>query len=167
MNVRPAEERDLGPLASLWYDGWQDAHKLILPIELAQHRTLESFGARLRSNLANLRTTGPPGRPLGFSLVKHDELNQLYVSRETRGTGIAAALLADAEARLGAAGVARAWLACAIGNDRASRFYEKHGWRCRGKSVINLDTPAGPFALETWRYEKDLGRNESGAGVVK
>jgi hypothetical protein len=30
-------------------------------------------------------------------------------------------LIADAEARLAEAGIATAWLACAIGNDRAAR----------------------------------------------
>lgn len=151
-----AEESELGSLARLWYDGWQDAHKLILPPQLARHRTLESLGFLLRSSLGNVRTTGSAGHPVGFSLVKGDELNQLYVSRESRGTGIAAALLSDAEARLSAAGIGTAWLACAIGNDRASRFYEKHGWRCVGKNVIHLDIPEGTFPLETWRYEKDV-----------
>jgi RimJ/RimL family protein N-acetyltransferase len=48
------------------------------------------------------------------------------------------------------------WLSCAIGNQRAMRFYEKLGWRRTGVMVNQADTSAGPFALETWRYEKDL-----------
>jgi RimJ/RimL family protein N-acetyltransferase len=64
-------------------------------------------------------------------------------------------LLADAEMRLNRNGV-RAWLACAIGNERATRFYEKYGWRRAGTFVSRLDTVNGPFDLEVWRYEKHL-----------
>ena len=157
MDVRPAEEAELDQLASIWYDGWQDAHARILPTELARHRTLGSFRHRLQSTLPNVRVAGPTGQPLGLCITKDDELYQLYVSAGARGSGIAAALLADAEDRLGALGVRIAWLACAIGNERAGKFYEKHGWRRVGSMVSQLPTPDGPFPLEVWRYEKDLG----------
>ncbi|HXV64473.1 MAG TPA: GNAT family N-acetyltransferase [Vicinamibacteria bacterium] len=75
-----------------------------------------------------MRVVGPVGAPVGFCVVKGDELYQLYVSAQSRGAGVAAALIADAEARLVEDGVERAWLACAIGNERAARFYEKSGW---------------------------------------
>ena len=48
------------------------------------------------------------------------------------------------------------WLACAIGNDRAARFYEKNGWRRTGTIVNDAETLQGPFPLEVWRYEKAL-----------
>jgi hypothetical protein len=48
------------------------------------------------------------------------------------------------------------WLACAIGNERAARFYEKSGWRRIGTMVSRLDTANGPFDLGVWRYEKRL-----------
>ncbi len=94
--------------------------------------------------------------PLGFSIVQGAELYQLFVSGPSRGSGVAAALIADAEARLSASGVATAWLACAIGNERAARFYEKCGWSRVGTMINRLDTPSGPFPLEVWRYEKSL-----------
>jgi RimJ/RimL family protein N-acetyltransferase len=62
----------------------------------------------------------------------------------------------DAEERLAGQGVAVAWLSCAIGNDRAARFYEKCGWRRTGNMVADLETTEGPFRLESWRYEKVL-----------
>lgn len=156
MEVRVAEEAEVEYLANLWYDGWQDAHRHILPAELARHRTLESFRLRLQTTFANVRVVGPVGQPLGMCMVKDDELYQLYVSANARGTGVAAALLSDAEARLRAKGVETAWLACAIGNERAAKFYEKNGWRRIGHRVIQLDTPDGLFPLEVWRYEKDV-----------
>ena len=50
----------------------------------------------------------------------------------------------------------RAWLACAIGNDRAARFYEKCGWTRMGTMINEAETSRGPFSLEVWRYEKQL-----------
>jgi RimJ/RimL family protein N-acetyltransferase len=65
-------------------------------------------------------------------------------------------LLADAEARLSELGVETAWLACAIGNARAARFYEKCGWRRAGTMINHAETSSGTFPLEVWRYEKLL-----------
>jgi hypothetical protein len=50
----------------------------------------------------------------------------------------------------------RRGLACAIGNERAPRFYEKHGWRRIGTMIDQLEIPGGLFPLEVWRYEKDV-----------
>jgi ribosomal protein S18 acetylase RimI-like enzyme len=99
---------------------------------------------------------GSPGEPVGFYVVKDDELYQLFVAAEARGTGVAAALMTDAEAQLAQSGVETAWLACAIGNERAARFYEKCGWRRVGTMSNEAETSEGTFLLQVWRYEKDL-----------
>jgi RimJ/RimL family protein N-acetyltransferase len=78
------------------------------------------------------------------------------VSATARGTGAAAALIGDAEARIRESGAETAWLACAIGNERAARFYEKCGWRRVGNMISQLRTPDGEIPCEVWRYEKDL-----------
>ena len=156
MDVRSAEEREIDQLARLWHDAWQDAHAQIVPAELTRLRTLESFKQRLEEAFSDLRVVGPTGAPVGLCVIKGDELYQLFVSAPSRGAGVAAALIADAEARLSARGVETAWLACAIGNDRAARFYEKCGWRRAGVVVSQLETPTGIFPLEVWRYEKPL-----------
>ena len=124
MDIRDAEEHEVEPLAKIWFDGWTDAHARIVPAELKRVRTLESFTERMRAALATVRVAGPSGAPVGFHMLKDDELYQLYVSAQSRGLGVAAALIGDAEAQLARAGVETAWLACAIGNDRAARFYE-------------------------------------------
>ena len=156
MDVRAAEESEIGCLAKIWYEGWHDAHGRIVPAELARLRTPESFRDRLQAALPDVRVVGPSGEPLGFSIIKGNELYQLYVSAPSRGSGVAAALIADGEARLSENGVATAWLACAIGNERAARFYEKCGWQRVGTMVSELDTEAGTFSLEVWRYEKRM-----------
>lgn len=169
MKARATEEAELDQLASIWHDGWQDAHSRILPAELAQHRTLGSFRHRLQSALPNLRVAGPCGQPLGFCITKDDELYQLYVSTGARGSGVATALLSDAEERIGALGARTAWLACGIGNERAARFYEKNGWHRVGTMISELPTPGGLFSLKVWRYEKklnDASRPEVGVAHV-
>jgi GNAT superfamily N-acetyltransferase len=156
MDVRAAEEGEIDLLARIWYDGWQDAHARIVPAELTRLRTLESFRERLRAALPNVRVVGPSGEPVGFCIVQGNELYQLFVTARSRGSGVAAALIADAEARLADSGAGTAWLACAIGNERAAKFYEKCGWRRVGTMVNQLQTSSGTFPLEVWRYEKSL-----------
>lgn len=156
IDVRDAEKQEVDRLADIWYHGWQDAHAEIVPAELKRVRTFESFGDRMETLLSTVRVVGPSSVPLGFHMIKDDELYQLYVSAEARGKGVAAALIADAEARLAERGYKTAWLACAIGNERAARFYEKSGWRRVGNMINHLETTAGPLDLEVWRYEKSL-----------
>ena len=155
-SVRPAEPQEADALARVWYDAGQDAHARILPAELARLRTLESFRERLIGAMADTRVVGQVGDPRGFCIIKDDELYQLFVDGRSRGAGVATALLADAEDRLWRSGVRTAWLACAIGNDRAARFYEKSGWQRAGVMINQAVTSEGLFPVEVWRYEKVL-----------
>jgi len=156
INIRPAEQTEVDQLAQVWFDAWRDAHAQIVPAELARLRTLENFRERMQKELPNVRVAGSPGEPVGFCLVKGDELYQLFVAARARGTGVAAALMADGEALLAESGVATAWLACAMGNERAARFYEKCGWRRTGTMTNEAETSEGTFLLQVWRYEKTL-----------
>jgi ribosomal protein S18 acetylase RimI-like enzyme len=158
MDVRAAQRSEIDHLARLWYGGWHESHARVVPAELTRLRTVENFRDRLEAALEDVRVVGPSGAPLGFSIVKEDELYQLFVSAAARGSGVAAALIADAEARIADRGVETAWLSCAIGNDRAARFYEKSGWRRVGTMINQAETASGPFPLEVWRYEKTLRR---------
>jgi GNAT superfamily N-acetyltransferase len=156
VKVRSADERDLDQLALVWFDGWHEAHAQIVPPELTRLRTVESFRDRLRAALPDVRVVDASGLPVGFSVVKGDELYQLFVSAHARGSGVAGALIAEAELRLRANGVETAWLACAIGNERAARFYQKRGWHRVGTMLNQAETSAGTFPLDVWRYEKRL-----------
>ena len=155
-NIRGAHSDEIGQLAKIWFDGWQDAHARIVPAELTRLRTLHGFEERLLAAFTGVRVAGILGAPVGFYFLKGAELYQFYVSSVARGSGVAAALMADAEARLGMSGVHSAWLACAIGNDRAARFYEKSGWLRTGTVTDDVEVPGGTFALEVWRYQKSL-----------
>jgi ribosomal protein S18 acetylase RimI-like enzyme len=157
MGVRDAEAAEIDQLATLWHEGWHEAHALIVPAELTRLRTRESFRSRLQEALLpNVRVAGALGHPAGLCIVRGTELYQLYVSRQARGSGVAVALIGDAEARLRMSGAQTAWLACAIGNHRAARFYEKNRWFRKGIMTSQTETSDGSFPLEVWRYEKSL-----------
>jgi GNAT superfamily N-acetyltransferase len=155
--VRAAEAAEIEALARLWHEGWHDGHAAIVHEELTRVTTVDRFAERIARVMTQIRVVGALGAPSGFAIVKDDELDQLYVARAARGTGVAALLIADAESRLREAGVTRAWLACAIGNDRAARFYERSGWIQAGRSVNRLEVPSGTLLVDVWRYEKTLG----------
>ena len=156
MKPRLALPADLDPLARLWHDGWREAHLAHVPHELTAKRTLRSFRNRLAAFGEDLRTAGPAGAPLGFCAIREDELDQLFVAPEARGTGLAATLLADAEARLYAKGVRRPHLLCVIQNARAARFYESQGWENMGIAREAVQTEEGPFFFDVLRFEKSL-----------
>src|SRR5262245_14661169 len=112
MQLRSADVAEIDHLARLWHDVWHETHTSLQPPELTRLRTLKSFRERLQAALLDIRVAGPLGTPIGFSVLKGEELYQLFVSPETRGSGVAAALIADAEARLAERGVQVAWLTC-------------------------------------------------------
>ena len=154
--IRDPLETEIPQLAKLWHDSWHDAHDGLVPAELCRIRTLESFSERIVHRLHDLRTSGPFGAPDGLCIVDGDELDQIFVAQRARGTGVAARLMADAEMRMIASGVETAWLACAVGNMRAARFYEKSGWHRAATQTVELKGAGGGFPLEVWRYEKRL-----------
>lgn len=147
---------DVDHLAQIWFDGWHEAHAAIVPQALTQLRTFESFRERLRANLDAVRLAELAELAVGFAMLRGAELHQFYVAAAARGSGVASVLIADAEACLAERGVRVAWLACATGNHRAARFYEKCGWLHAGTMITPSETSRGPFPLEVWRYEKAI-----------
>ena len=96
-------------------------------------RTLEAFHERTPGRVADTTVAvDGTGGLLGFVMVVGDEVEQVFVGRTARGTGLAAALLVEAERQVAAAGHGEAWLAVVAGNERARRFYEKCGWHDGG-----------------------------------
>jgi GNAT superfamily N-acetyltransferase len=138
--VRDAAFGDIDELASTWFEGWNEAHAQIVPPELARFRTLSDLRARLDGSLTNTSVAVSDGRPVGFAMVKKDEMDQLYVARDARGSGVADALLSHALDRVRRPGHRRAWLACAIANHRAARFYRKS---VRARLRRSADGPDG------------------------
>src|SRR5262245_35295492 len=98
--VRDADPSEVDAIARVWFDAYRDAHERLLPHALFRARTLTSFRHRVADALRDFRVVGPVGAPVGLCVLKDDELYQLFVAENSRGTGVAAALLDDGEARL-------------------------------------------------------------------
>ncbi len=156
LRLRPLAEADLAPAARLWHLGWRDAHLDLVPPALIRLRTPRSFRERLAAARDRCRVTGPEGAPTGFVRIEGNEVDQFYIPLTARGTGLAGSLMAATEAFMREAGTSRAWLACAIGNDRAARFYTRCGWANAGVRRFGTETGDGPFEIDVWRFEKDL-----------
>jgi len=138
VELRGASPDDVEAIASIWRDGWPDGHLGNVPDELVAARTPESFSSRAAQRVGDTVVAVVGGAVAGFVMVVDDEVEQVYVSSRHRGTGVAAALLGEAERRVRTNGHERAWLAVVAGNARARRFYERMGWTDEG----TFDYPA-------------------------
>lgn len=155
VRLRDATVDDLEAIARIWHQGWHDGHVGHVPESVAAHRTSADFQKRSADRLGATRVAATPTAVLGMQMVVENEVEQLYVSRDARGTGAAASLLADAVARI-ASTYDTAWLAVVAGNGRARRFYERQGWR--EHSVIQYEAAGrdGKIVVPSLRYEKRL-----------
>jgi GNAT superfamily N-acetyltransferase len=157
-SVRRASPDDVAAVARIWYTGWNDGHVGHVPPELLRYRQEEHFASRTRERLETMWVAELHDQLVGFVVVKVDEVEQLFVDRMARGTGVAAMLLRRGEAEIRAAGHRRAWLAVVAGNQRARSFYAREGWRDSGPFTYMAETEAGPFAVPSHRYEIALER---------
>ena len=157
VTLRPARPGDVDAVAAIWCDGWRDGHLGRVPDALTAVRTPESFRARAADRVADTRVAEVAGEVAGFVIVAGDEVEQVYVAAAHRGSGVAAALLAEGERLVAAAGHRRAWLAVVPGNARARRFYERSGWADEGPFDHVVDTTAGPIAVPSHRYARPVG----------
>lgn len=155
--VRPATPADAAEVARIWHTGWADGHAGHVPDELARHRTADSYPPRVAERIGSTWLAERDGAVLGFVVVLGDEVEQVYVDRPARGTGVAGALLRHAESLLAAAGFDRAWLAVVAGNARARAFYERSGWSDAGAIEYRAQTAAGFVVVPCRRYERRLG----------
>jgi ribosomal protein S18 acetylase RimI-like enzyme len=157
IELRAATPADVDAIATLWSDGWVDAHAGRVPESLLEHRSLESFRSQVPFRLDTTTIALADGRLAGFVMTVGDEIEQLYVERAFRGTAVAGRLLRHGEDVI-ARGHRRAWLAVVDGNHRARRFYERSGWYDHGPFETQAWTTDGTttIAVPARRYEKDL-----------
>jgi ribosomal protein S18 acetylase RimI-like enzyme len=156
LTLRPATPDDAPAVAEIWRAGWHDGHHGNVPDALVAIRTDESFATRAAQRVADTVVAVVGDAVAGFIMVVDDEVEQVYVDGDHRGTGVAAALLTESERIVAANGHARAWLAVAVGNDRARRFYEKRGWVDEGVFDYPAASADGPIAVPCHRYAKPV-----------
>jgi GNAT superfamily N-acetyltransferase len=154
-SIRPAVPADMAAVADLWHEGWHDGHAGHVPDGLTAARTLAAFHERTPARVADTAVAvSEAGSVVGFVMVVGDEVEQVFVARAARGTGLAPALLAEAERRVAALGFDGAWLAVVTGNARARRFYEKQGWVDEGDLAYEVTAGGETFVSPCRRYVK-------------
>ena len=155
--IRPATAAEMSAVADLWHEGWHDGHAGHVPDGLTEARTLGAFHERTPSRVADtLVAVGASAELLGFVMVVSDEVEQVFVGRAARGTGLAVDLLTEAERRVAAGGHDQAWLAVVAGNARARRFYEKFGWDDEGDLPYEVTAGGQTFVSPCRRYVKGV-----------
>ena len=154
--LRRAGLPDAPEVAEIWWLGWQDGHLGSVPQALVDVRTEESFRARAAERVGDTTVATVDGAVAGFVMVVGDEVEQVYVSRSQRGTGVAAALMDEAERQIGSNGHTMAWLAVVAGNARARAFYERAGWSDDGPFDYAAAAEDGSIAVPCRRYTKLL-----------
>jgi GNAT superfamily N-acetyltransferase len=153
LTLRAATADDAEAIATVWHGAWLDGHLGHVPEALLAHRRLVDFRQRAATRLGTTTVATIDSRVVGFVTVHDDELEQLFVAESARGTGAAAALLEHGEKTI-AGRFDVAWLAVAVGNARARRFYARQGWRDAEAIDYDADTPSGPIPVPCRRYEK-------------
>ncbi len=154
--IRPAVIEDAPVVAEIWHSGWQEAHRGRVPDELVIARTRESFDERAVDHVPDTSVAELNGRVVGFIMINNDEVEQVYVGAAGRGSGVADALLIEAERRVAAGGHDQAWLAVVAENARARRFYQRNGWVDEGPYDHQAPGPNGPITVPVHRYVKSL-----------
>lgn len=156
MTLRRAKPEDAHDVADIWHLGWPDGHAGLVPQELVEARSEESFLTRASERVGDTTVATVDGAIAGFVMVVDDEVEQVYVSALHRGTGVAAALMGEAERQVRANGHRKAWLAVVAGNARARAFYERTGWNDEGPFDYAAAAEDGPIAVPCHRYTKLL-----------
>jgi len=155
VELRPAAAADVAAIAAVWHQAWIDGHVGHVPEAIHEHRRPEDFLRRVPGRLPRTTVATVGSRLLGFAMVHDDQVEEVYVAAAARGTGVAAALLHDAESRVGVS-FDEAWLAVAAGNARARRFYERQGWRDAGGFDYDAEIAGGTMSMPCRRYVKAL-----------
>lgn len=157
-SIRAAEPADIDTVAAVWFAGWADGHADNVPDALVQHRRPEDFQALVPTRIPNTVVIEDQGGVVGFVTVIDDQVEQIYVDRDSRGKGASTRLLDHAETII-SENHQVAWLAVVSGNARARRFYERNGWHDAGPLDYMAETLQGRLPIPTRRYEKRLRSN--------
>jgi ribosomal protein S18 acetylase RimI-like enzyme len=156
--LRPATPGDAADIALIWSAGWRDGHLGGVPDQLVAARTPESFHRRASERVRDATVATVNGSVAGFVMVVRDEVEQVYVAAEHRGTGVARLLLANAEHQVADNGFAEGWLAVVASNARARAFYARAGWIDRGLFNYQASSETGPIPVPAHRYTKRVSR---------
>jgi ribosomal protein S18 acetylase RimI-like enzyme len=103
----------------------------------------ERFAEYLADPRRAIITAARDGRILGYAMVIRDaddaaELSKIYVLPDHHGAGVSAALMDASVATAEKWGARRVWLGVNQANERAQRFYRKHGFTVNGTRTFRV-----------------------------
>jgi ribosomal protein S18 acetylase RimI-like enzyme len=154
LEIRDATPADAPDIATVHVESWRAAYRGLLPDEVLDGLSVPDRARWWRETLAvaNGRATllaVEDGTVLGFAAFgrvlegnpREDDqqvgqLYALYLRPSAWGRGVGSTLHAAAMARLHEAGYTRVGLWRLAGNDRAQRFYQRHGWFDDGRAQL-------------------------------
>ena len=125
-----------------------------MPADLERERLAGSWRDEVAARVDHTWVAEVGDDVVGFVTVVDDELEDIYVTDASRGTGIATTLLHHAEHVVRDAGFESVWLAVVAGNARARRFYARHGWADDGPFEHTARTASGPITVPAHRYRR-------------
>lgn len=169
VRVRPATIADAPSVARVHVESWRSAYGGLVPNEYIDSLTIdrrrevweEILGnASADQGLLVLEASDSIVGFCHFSPTRDDdappgtgEITAIYLLSSHWGRGGGSLLLAEASQALTAAGFERATLWVLEGNERAQRFYSRHGWHPDGSTKVE---DRGPFRLREVRYVRSL-----------
>ncbi len=131
--IRPGRDADAAGFIALIRACWSEYPGIVFDLdgEVPELRALATYYARQGGAL--WAADDAQGRLVGMVATRPEaegawEICRVYLDRAQRGSGLAARLLAVAEAHAIAAGAARLVLCSDTRFERAHRFYEKHSY---------------------------------------
>ncbi len=172
VELRDATPADAHAIANVLVQSWRAAYRGLLPDDVLAGLSIpdrEQFWsdaltarpphtravvATIAGAIVGFAATGPPLIPADRADPTLGDLYALYLAPDVWRRGIGTQLHAAALDRLRSCGFAHAGLWILDTNERALRFYYRHGWTDTGRS--QLDRGPGGTELNERRLHRDL-----------
>lgn len=172
VELRDATPSDAHGIATVLVQSWRAAYRSQLPDEVLASLSIpdrEAFWsgaltarpphtgavvATLAGTVVGFAATGPPLVPADRADPALGDLYALYLDPDLWRRGIGTRLHAAALDRIRSCGFTHAGLWVLDTNERALRFYFRHGWTDTGRS--QLDRGPGGIELHERRLHRDL-----------
>jgi ribosomal protein S18 acetylase RimI-like enzyme len=170
VELRNATPSDAGAIAAVNVASWRAAYRGLMPDEVlsdlserdrerfwsetlsAQEPRTSVVVATVAHAVVGFAAAGPPLVPVDRADPTLGDLYALYLDPDSWGRGIGTQLHATVLDRLRACGFTSAGLWVLDGNQRALRFYLRHGWTDTGRTQVDR----GPGGIEL--HERRLHR---------
>jgi ribosomal protein S18 acetylase RimI-like enzyme len=172
VEVRDATPDDPHAIATVHVRSWRAAYRGLLPDDVLaglpvpdlEQLWLDRLAARpprtrtvvatIAGTIAGFAATGPPLRPTDGDESTLGDLYTLYLDPVVWRRGIGTQLHTAALDRLRSCGFTHAGLWVLDSNERALRFYDRHGWTDTGRTQV--DRGPGGSELHERRLHRSL-----------